>query len=119
MAITYTWNFNPLETKPTEGDLSDVVTTIHWQLHGTDDETNASSSSIGTVSVGAADPDNFTAFADLTEATVKGWVLNEIADAALSETAEQAEARLQQNISNDIDRINNPPTVNRTAPWVS
>ena len=117
MTITYTWNFNPLETKPTEGDLSDVVTTIHWQLHGTDDETNASSSNIGTVSVSAADADNFTAFANLTEATVKGWVLAGLAQD--EETAEEAEVRLQQNISNAIDKINNPPIVKRTAPWVS
>ena len=31
MANTYTWNFEQLDTAPTEGSLSDVVKSIHWR----------------------------------------------------------------------------------------
>lgn len=118
MAITYTWSFDPLETKPTEGDLADVVTTVHWRLSGVDDgEAAASASVYGAIGAGAADADNFTAFADLAEATVKGWVL--AAQASEEETAEQVETRLQENIANQIANILNPPIVNKSAPWVS
>jgi len=118
VAITYTWSFDPLETKPTEGDLADVITTVHWRLTGVDDGEEAASASVyGSIGPGAADPENFTAFADLTEAIVKGWVLT--SQAGEEETAEQAETRLQQNVADRIAKIINPPIVNRSAPWVS
>ena len=125
MAITYTWNFGPLETKPVDGSLVDVVKTVHYQLHGVDDETGASSRSIGVVNLSDANGEDFTVFADLTEDKVKGWVLaalareNSVGDGeSVAETPEQVEARLKESVANRIERLNNPPVVNKTAPWV-
>jgi|DEB0MinimDraft_10_1074344.scaffolds.fasta_scaffold127442_3 hypothetical protein len=126
MTITYTWNFYPLETKPVDGSFVDVVTNVHYQLHGVDDETGARSSNIGVASLSAANAEDFTAFADLTEDKVKGWVLAALVeqfpstgeeDKSVTETPDQVEARLKENIANNIRRLNNPPIVKRAAPW--
>ena len=37
MATTFTWTFDPLETA-TEGDLTDVVKTVHWRITGVSDD---------------------------------------------------------------------------------
>lgn len=125
MTITYTWNFGPLETKPVDGSLVDVVKTVHYQLHGVDDETSVRGRSIGSVTLSAANGEDFTAFADLTKDKVKGWVLAALAGEAstgedgesVTETSEQVEARLKESVANRIERINNPPVINKTAPW--
>lgn len=116
MATTYTWSFSPLEAAPTEGDLENVVKTIHWRLTGTTDDAEPISGTVyGSCGAGEADGDSFTAFADLTEADVKGWTLAAIAEG--EETAAETEARLKAQVDTQIDAIKNPPIVTKTAPW--
>jgi len=69
MAITYIWNIDLLETKPTDGDLIDVVAVAHWSVTGTDEATGIKVTNRGTASFGAASADNFTAFNSLTQQT--------------------------------------------------
>ena len=116
MATTYTWIFDPLETAPTEGDLSDVVKTVHWRITGaTDDAEPVYGTVYGSVGMDDADSESFTAFADLTEADVKAWTLAKIAEG--EETVEEAETRLKAQVDSQIDAIKNPAVVNKTAPW--
>lgn len=116
MATTYTWSFSPLEAAPTEGDLENVVKTIHWRITGTTDDVEPISGTVyGSCGTDDVDPDSFTAFADLTEADVKAWTLAKIAEG--EETAEEAETRLKGQIDTQIDAIQNPPIVTKTAPW--
>ena len=117
MATTFTWTFDPLETA-TEGALLDVVKTIHWRITGvTDDEVPVTGTIYGSISAGAADSDSFTEFADLTEATVKGWVLANLAEG--EETASEAETRYQTMVQDQIDAQKTPATVAKSAPWVA
>lgn len=116
MTITYTWNFDPLETKPSEDGLSDVVKTVHWQLHGVDDETGNTGRTIGAQSLSSPDSDEFVLFEDLTQDIVKQWVLSAMIEEEL-ETSEAVEDSLKEKIAQQIEKKNNPPIVNRKAPW--
>ncbi len=81
MAITYTWNCKTVDTYPTKGDQTDVIFNVHWRLMGVDDtEDENVGDSYGVVSLDTEDLSTFTAFADITEADVIGWV-----EAALGE----------------------------------
>jgi len=115
MANTYTWDFPTLETAPTEGDLSDVVKTIHWRITAvSDSEQDAegnylSTSAYGTAGAGEVDPDNFVAFDSVTKDWCKEKVL-----ASLSQT----EAELQANLDTKIEALANPPIVQKVpAGW--
>lgn len=117
MATTFTWTFDPLETA-TESDLTDVVKTVHWRLNGvSDDDAPVTGTFYGSISTGDADSDSFTAFADLTEADVKGWVLANLAEG--DETASEAETRYQTMVQDQIDAQKTPATVAKSAPWVA
>ena len=107
MPITNTWVINALDCYPEADGETDVVFTIHWSLNGTDGTYNGSV--YGTVGV-TLDPDApFTAFADLTEAQVVGWV-----QAALGE--EQV-AAYEANVAGQIADQINPPVVTPPLPW--
>ena len=81
MAITYTWNCTTVDTYPTKDDKADVIFNVHWRLNCVDDtEDKNVGDSYGVVSLDTEDLSTFTAFADITEADVIGWV-----EAALGE----------------------------------
>ena len=73
MANTYTWDIPAVDCRPTEGDLSTVVYNVHWRYNGADSSENTGTV-IGTQTVGAPDPDDFTPFADLTKDIVVSWI---------------------------------------------
>ena len=73
MANTYKWTINALDAKVAAEDNENVVYTVHWGLSATDETGNHTVNSIGTHSV-EYDADNFTAYADLTEEQVIGWL---------------------------------------------
>ena len=107
MATTYTWSINALDCYPEVGGNTDVVFTVHWTMTG--EEAGFSGSVYGTVGV-TLDPDApFTAYADLTEAQVVGWV-----QAALGEEQVAAhEANVTQQINDQVA----PPVVSPALPW--
>ena len=75
MAITYTWNCKTVDTYPTKDSKADVIFNVHWRLTGGDDtEDENVVDSYGVVSLDTEDLSTFTAFADITEADVIGWV---------------------------------------------
>jgi len=119
MTITYTWNFDPLETKLSEDGLSDVVKTVHWQLYGVDDETRNTGRTIGAQSLSNPDSNEFVLFEDLTQDVVKQWVLSGMINPEEEglETVEAVEDSLKAKITQQIEKKNNPPIVNRKAPW--
>ena len=104
MAIEYTWKFHQFDTAPAEGDLSDVVKTIHWRINAVDGEYTATA--YGTVGLDDADPDTFTAFDDITEA----W--------AIEVTSVKIEVdNIKENLANQIETQKNPPIVGRAVPF--
>jgi len=79
MAITYTWDTKTVDTYPTKSGESDVIFKVWWNLHGVDDTTEKNSAyTTGAVNLDTSDLSSFTAFADVTESDVDGWVQAEI-----------------------------------------
>mgnify|MGYP003114533291 FL=1 len=108
--MTATWTVSTMERTLTDGDLSDVVTTLHWQV--TDSETvgdvTHSGRCYGTVGLAAPNADDFTAYADITEADAIAW-----AKAAIG--AEQV-TEYETSVANQIEMSKNPVSASG-VPW--
>ena len=107
--MTATWTVSTMERTLTDGDLSDVVTTLHWQV--TDSETVGDVTHSGRCygSVGLAEPgDSFTPYADITEEQAIGWCKAALGD-------EQV-AAYETSVANQIALAKNP-TTGTGVPW--
>ena len=112
MANTYNWQIHALDTRPSQDDLSNVVYNIHWTLIATsdqlDDDGNAyTAESIGTQSIETGDVTNFTAFEDLTQEIVEGWV----------EDSELDVDGIKASLDAQIEKAINPVSVTKNVPW--
>ena len=101
MAATFTWSIANLEYN---NDVDQGVTVAHWRCTGVDGDNTASS--YGTTSH-TPDPsvDGWVAYADLTEATVLGWVHSQV-------NKEDTEAAIQAK----LDAMANPTSLSG-MPW--
>jgi len=98
MAINYTWDCKTVDVKTIDGNV-DTVFNVHWRLTGEDDSNN-SSGVYGTKELDTSDLSNFTAFADLTNDQITGWVESAMGEDKVTE--------LKTNISNQIDELATP-----------
>lgn len=74
MALTYTWALKSLK-KADVDNLTGVIIQTHWTCTGTDEDGNEGVFSGATpFNPAEIDPDNYTAYEDLTEAQVMGWI---------------------------------------------
>lgn len=109
-----TWTVSTMERTLTDGDLSDVVTTLHWQVTDSEaaDEGDLHLAHFGrcygTVGLEAPDADDFTAYADISEADAIAWV-----KAALGE--EQVKA-YEASVASQIELSKNPVSA-AGVPW--
>ena len=107
MAIEYTWTIGQLEYN---NDSDQGVVIAHWRCTGTETvgDNTYSASAYSTQSF-TPDPsaDGYVAYADLTEATVIGWVQNAVDQAAVEEA-----------IANKIEADKNPATLSG-MPWAN
>ena len=103
MATTFTWSIANLEYN---NDADQGVTVAHWRCTGVDGDNTASS--YGTTSH-SPDPssDGYVAYADLTEATVLGWVHGQVSQ-------EDIEAAIQAK----LDALANPTSLSG-MPWAA
>ena len=88
MSITYTWKIPTLDSNTADG----FVTTAHWTATAVDGEHSASV--YATVSWAEGTPT--IPYADLTEATVLGWVWESV-DKAATEASLAAQIELLKN----------------------
>lgn len=70
--MEYTWIISSLDAKIAEGELSNVVETVHWRLQATDGEHTADV--YGSVGVDEPNPDIFVPFEQLTADDVEFWL---------------------------------------------
>ena len=111
MAINYTWDCKTVDVKTIDGN-EDTVSNVHWRLTGTDGANNDARGNPQTFTVYGAqlldttDLSNFTAFADLTNDQITGWV-----ESALGE---DRVAELKTNISNKIAELVTPTQETKT-----
>ena len=100
MATTFTWSYDSLERDVSKDGLDDVVVTSYWRITGVDGDHSVTT--YGTAGIAAPDPDDFTAFADVTEAQVKAWTLSSLADQDITE------ATLKAGLQAQIDLLKAP-----------
>jgi hypothetical protein len=79
MANTYNWKINQLDAKIQEGELQNVIYTVHWSLFAQDDsEEPIIVSSIGTIGVEYKEGDPFIPYDELTKDDVIGWLNDQL-----------------------------------------
>lgn len=111
MANTYFWTINKLDVYPTEDTLTDVVYNVHYTYTATSSQTDSNGNNytadiIGTTTVDAPDPDNYTEFNDLVKSDVVGWV----------ESALDVDL-LQDSLDNIITEKITPTSESKDVPW--
>ena len=104
MAITCTWSVSNM----THNDADGGVILVYWSCVAASDGTPSYTATEGgklRCEYDASSPD-FIPYADLTEATVLGWVYNSLIEG--DETADEAKARVEANrtakVQGQIDR---------------
>ena len=102
---TITWSITAMNCSTTEQN-PDTVIICHWTCSGTDGTYNASIYSTCSV---PSPTGSFTAYDQLTQSQVLGWVWANGVDKEATEAA--VEAQLQAQI--------NPPVVTPALPWVT
>jgi hypothetical protein len=106
MAITYTWTIDEMFTYPNMDGRENVVFGVSYGLTGTDGAHTATVS--GNIPLPLPDG-GFTAYADLTEDEVAGWVQ----DALGAERVAEIEVAIYRQINDQIT----PPVVMLPLPW--
>ncbi len=103
------WIISAMDTVPKEGELIDVVQTVHWRRDA--EEIDGNKTYYGDVygAQGFAAPHEaaFTPYADLTFEQVCGWL-----ESALDVAA------LDMALDAQIENQKNPPIVQLPLPWV-
>lgn len=97
-----------MDCKVQEGQMTDVVQTVHWRYNATETSNNKThfAEMYGATQVGEPTPDNFTNYDSLTKEQVVGW-LEEVLD---------IEA-MQTNLTNQINLQINPVNVTLPPPF--
>lgn len=107
MTITNTWLIQQMDCYPEAEGETDVVFSVHWVLSATDG--TYSGGVYGSVGVTYEAGTPYTAYDQLTEAQVIGWVQ----DALGTEQVAAYEFNVAQQINDQID----PPVVTPPLPW--
>lgn len=105
---TFKWVVSQMDTAPSEDGLTDVVKVVHWryQAEQVDGDKTYNAEVYGTMGCETPSSTDFTAYPDLKEAQVIGWL-----EAGLDVTA------LQTNLTSQIENQINPPIINLPLPW--
>ena len=104
MPATFTWDIPTLERN---NDADEGVIVVHWRLTG--DQDGSTAGAYGTQSFTPdPDADDYIAYADLTEATVIGWVTDAIGTEGVQALKDAIQARIDEEVT---------PTVAHGVPW--
>jgi hypothetical protein len=76
MALTYEWKIKSLKKQDNPSlELNDIIVQTYWECTGTDEDDNSGTfHGAMPFDPDQIDPDNFTAYEDLTEAQVLSWI---------------------------------------------
>jgi len=102
---TFKWVIMQLDTKPQEQGLQDVVSVVHWRRNVQDGQYIAES--YGTMACETPSSTDFTAYPDLTQEQVEGWL-----EAGLDVVA------IDNSLQEQIESQKNPPIVVLPLPWI-
>jgi hypothetical protein len=96
--MEYKWVISNLVAKIQDGELSNIIETVHWRYQATDGEHTADV--YGSVGLEAPDAESFKPFEEVTEADVIAWLESKL----------DVEA-MQEGLSKQLDAIANPTHV--------
>ena len=96
--VNYKWVISGLHAKIQDGELSNIIETVHWRYQATDGEHTADV--YGSVGLEAPDAESFKPFEEVTEADVIAWLESKL----------DVEA-MQSGIDAQLDAIANPTHV--------
>ena len=96
--MTYTWNNKTVDTYPDLDGNADVIFNVHWRLMGEDENGNVGSV-YGTQSLDTSDLSSFTAFADITEEQINGWIETAMGEDRVAELKANIDAQIQEKIN--------------------
>ena len=116
MAFTYTWKVTGLKIRDevnSEGaTLPNAVVQTYWELTGTDENGNSATFSGATPFTAADVPEaEFTAFDQLTEENVLGWIKNEV------NTNPHYKQHIDEQLQKRIDEENLTELTTSDLPW--
>jgi hypothetical protein len=105
MANTYTWNCKTVDVYPSYESQTDVVYNVHWILKGESDQQDSegnnymatvyNSQTLSLEDIGS----NFIPFADLTNATVAGWVESALGTEKINELKSAIDDKIDEQIN--------------------
>jgi hypothetical protein len=93
--VNYNWVISDLVAKIQDGELSNIIETVHWRYQATDGEHIADV--YGSVGLEAPDAESFKPFEEVTEADVIAWLESKL----------DVEA-MQSGLDAQLDAIANP-----------
>jgi hypothetical protein len=96
--MTYTWNNKTVDTYPDLDGNADVIFNVHWRLTGEDENGNVGSV-YGTQSLDTSDLSSFTAFADITEEQINGWIETAMGEDRVAELKASIDAQIAEQIN--------------------
>lgn len=108
--MVFDWIISAMDCKIHEGEMTDVVQTVHWRYNATDvvEEKTYFAEMYGATAVGEPTPENFTSYPDLTKEQVVGW---------LEETLDVT--TMQENLTKQIELQINPIDVTLPPPFAN
>ena len=101
MAVTNTWSIAQCEYVLSEDGLTNVINLLHWRLNAEstvgsgDDAVTYYASSYGTQNLGDPDPDNYTPYADVTEAECIAWCQSEMGEEQVQSILDSVAANIE------------------------
>lgn len=104
MALTYEWKIKSLKKQNNpSAHLDDIIVQTYWECTGSDEDGNSGTFHGATpFDPNQIDPDNFTAYEDLTEAQVLGWIQDVV------NNNEGYKNHIDEQIQKQIDATINP-----------
>jgi hypothetical protein len=108
--MVFDWIISAMDCKIHEGEMTDVVQTVHWRYNATDvvEEKTYFAEMYGATAVGEPTPDNFTDYNSLTKEQVVGWL-----ESTLDVTT------MQENLTKQIELQINPIDVTLPPPFAN
>jgi hypothetical protein len=122
--LTYEWKLTGIvKSTPSNLPVDDVIIGTRWTVTGTDANGNTGTFTGATpFELATVDPDNFTAYADLTEEQVLGWVKNyvQVVNPYWNHIVTQIEKQIEKNqqLISEVNEMDLPwsPTSGSNTP---
>jgi hypothetical protein len=119
--IQYTWEFPALDVKYSDGEMTNVVNTVHWRLNATDGVHTVST--YGSIGVPEPTPEAFVSYDDLTKEEVQSWVESAMrtetpsVDGTEEAVVVDGVQELYENLARQIAVQKAPVSGTLTPPW--